>query len=85
MAEDFERLPTTMSDPASWHWPITPDDDADLMQRPRAIFCAADGAIVMRDKGGQDLAYRLMAGQVLPFRPVRVLATGTTGTFYGLA
>ena len=85
MVEDFDRLPTTKSDPASWHWPITPNDAANLPLRPRAIFCVADGTIVMRDEGGQDLSYPMTAGQYLPFRPVRILATGTTGTFYGWA
>lgn len=68
---------------------IIPDDDNDLAIRPACIFCSAGsdhfpvGTIVVRDETGVDLTYRVPAGKILRFRPVRVLATGTVGTFYG--
>lgn len=64
------------------HIQIIPNDAVDLVSPPRAIYCAAAGTIVIRDEFGVDLPYALTAGQVLPFRGVRVLATGTTGTYY---
>lgn len=64
------------------HWWIVPSDTQDLPDAPRCIFCEVAGTIVIRDEAGVDLPYTLMAGQWLPFHPVRVLATGTTGTFY---
>lgn len=66
------------------HFEIVPSDTEDMPIRPRAIFCAEDGTAVIRDEGGIDLPYPLTAGMTLAFRGVRVLATGTTGTFYGL-
>lgn len=65
------------------HWQIVPSDGADLARRPLAIYCQAPGTIVVRDEAGIDLPYAMTAGQVLPFRGIRVLATGTSGTFYG--
>lgn len=85
MADAFERLPLTASDPGVRHFQIVPSNDVDMGVRPRAIYCQTDGTIVIRDELGVDLPYNLTAGQVLPFRGVRVLATGTTGTFYGWA
>ena len=66
------------------HFLIVPNDDEDLPILPRGIWCEEDGTIVIRDETGTDLPYTLFAGQFLGMRPVRVLATGTTGTFYGL-
>lgn len=66
----------------SRHAQIVPSDAADLGERPLAIYCQASGTIVIRDEAGTDLPYAMTAGQVLPFRGVRVLATGTSGTFY---
>ncbi|WP_244435567.1 hypothetical protein [Martelella sp. AD-3] len=65
------------------HLAIVPSDTEDLPVRPRAIYCAEDGTAVIRDEDGVDLAYPMTAGTVLAFRGVRLLATGTTGTFYG--
>lgn len=65
------------------HFEIVPSDTEDMAIRPRTIFCAEDGTAVIRDEGGTDLPYQMTAGTYLPFRGVRVLATGTTGTFYG--
>lgn len=79
----FERYPVLGSDPAVRHYQIAPNNGADLPVRPRAIYCQAAGNIVIRDVDGIDLTYAMTAGQVLTMRGVRVLATGTTGTYYG--
>lgn len=76
----FANAPTSCADD---HFAITPDNDNDLPIKPMGIYCEGEGTIVVRDAGGVDLPYTMVAGQVLTLRPVRVLATGTTGTFYG--
>lgn len=65
------------------HRQIVPSDSADQNPRPLAIYCHGAGTVVIRDEAGVDLPYAMTAGQVLPFRGVRVLATGTSGTYYG--
>jgi hypothetical protein len=74
---------TDLADPAVRHHAITPNDSADLAVRPRALYCTAAGDVVVRDQAGNDITYPMLAGQVLPFRAVRVLATGTTATVVG--
>ena len=75
--------PRNITAPASRHYEVTPDDDADLERRPRALFIATDGDVAVRDEEGVDVTYSLSAGDIFPFRPVRVLATGTTATVIG--
>lgn len=83
MTDPFVGNAVGLSSPATRHFAITPDDDTDLAILPRAIFCAASGTAVLRDGGGQDITYNLTIGDVVPFRPSRVLATGTTATLVG--
>ena len=65
------------------HAAIVPSNDADLTDLPKAIYCQAAGTIVIRDEAGVDLPYAMTQGQFLPFRGTRIMATGTTGTYYG--
>lgn len=69
--------------PGERHLAITPSNTVDLTFVPRAIYCEAAGTAVLRDKFGTDISYTLVQGQVLDFRAVRVLATGTTATLRG--
>ncbi len=69
--------------PADYHFEITPSDTEPMLMRPRAIFCAEDGDAVIVDAQGTALTYSMTAGQFIPFRGVRINATGTTGTYYG--
>lgn len=85
MADEFELHPKGLTSPATKHFAIAPDDNADLPLLPRLIYCQVDGNIVIRDEAGVDLSYSMIAGDRLEFRGVRVLSTGTTGTFYGWA
>jgi hypothetical protein len=39
--------------------------------------------VAIRDEGGTDITYPLTDGQILPFRGVRILSTGTTATIVG--
>lgn len=81
--DEFEAFTKGLNSPATRHFAILPDDAADLPILPRVIFCQTEGTIVIRDSAGTDLAYAMSAGDRLDFRGVRVLSTGTTGTFYG--
>ena len=42
-----------------------------------------NAASVQIRRNGVTLPYAMTAGQILPFRGARILATGTSGTFYG--
>ncbi|MBN9335373.1 hypothetical protein [Devosia sp.] len=76
----FASTPLTVG---KHHFAVTPDDGADLPIRPRALYCAVDGNVVLTDEDGVDLTYPVVAGQVLEFSPIRVKATGTTATVIG--
>lgn len=65
------------------HFAITPDNDEDLPILPLGIYCEGEGTAALVDEAGTELSYTLVQGQELPFRFVRVKATGTTATLYG--
>ena len=81
--DEFQSFTKGLTSPATSHFVIQPDNDADLPVLPRVIYCETEGTIMIRDSAGVDLPYTMMAGDRLDFRGVRVLATGTTGTYYG--
>ncbi len=81
--DNFQHHSTGLDSPATRHFAITPSDTADVNPRPRALYCRAAGDVVIRDAAWTDLTYTLAVGDVLPFRGVRILATGTTATLYG--
>ena len=72
--------PTDSIFSADRHFAITPSNDTNLTIQPRAIRVGASGNVVLRDGAGVDVTYAVIAGEVITFRPVRVLATGTTAT-----
>ncbi len=79
----FASFADTPATAARRHFEILPNDDTDLPEMPKAVYCEEGGTIVVRDGLGVDLPYTMTAGQLLLIRPTRVLASGTTGTFYG--
>lgn len=83
MADPFSSYNPRLSSPAGRHFAITPSDSVDLAIRPRALKVLAQGNVVVRDDGGVDITYPVVAGEILPIRAVRVLATGTTATVVG--
>jgi len=83
MSDPFAGAASGLSGPATRHFSISPSDSADLVVRPRALAFQTDGNAVLRDEGGVDITYSRYAGDVLPIRAVRVLATGTTATLIG--
>ncbi|WEK48508.1 MAG: hypothetical protein P0Y66_11765 [Candidatus Kaistia colombiensis] len=83
MSDPFAGAASGLSGPATRHFAISPSDSADLAIRPRALLFQTDGNAVLRDESGTDITYGRYAGDVLPIRAVRVLATGTTATLIG--
>ena len=83
MADPFEGHSTGLTSPAVRHFLIAPSNTVNLPVRPRLIYCAAAGTIVIRDELDVDLPYTCEAGDRIEFRGVRVMATGTSGTWYG--
>ena len=81
--DEFADLQKGLTSPATKHFLIVPDDAADLPMLPRVIYCETDGTVMIRDAKGVELGYSMVSGDRLDFRGVRVLATGTSGTFYG--
>lgn len=81
--DEFSTHSPGLTTPATRHFQIVPDDNADLPIMPRAIYCQVAGDIVIQDVHGTVLTYSLEAGDQLSFRGLRVLSTGTTGIFYG--
>ena len=81
--DEFSSHTAGLTTPATRHFTILPNDNIDLAILPRVIYCQSTGNIVIRDQHGTDISYSMIAGDQLNFRGVRVLSTGTTGTFYG--
>lgn len=61
---------------------ITPDDDADLGQVPRAIYVGAGGDVAVQGQlDDEAVTFKgVPAGTTLVIAPARVLDTGTTAT-----
>ena len=81
--DEFKSLQKGLTSPATKHFVITPDNDADLAMLPRVIYCQSEGTISIRDSQGVVLPYTMSVGDRLDFRGVRVMSTGTNGTYYG--
>ncbi|ADE84839.1 spike base protein, RCAP_Rcc01079 family [Rhodobacter capsulatus] len=79
----FAKHAVSLESPAVRHYEITPSDSTDLARRPRALRVQTGGTLVLRDETGITVTYTVFAGEILPVRPVRVLATGTTATAVG--
>jgi hypothetical protein len=82
-AIDLEPIGKQIDRPADRHFAITPSDSADLPIRPRSLRILTDGNVSVRDVGGVDITYPVVAGEILPIRAVRILATGTTADLVG--
>jgi len=61
---------------------ITPGT-SNLATPPSALYVDAPGALVVRGSDSVDVTFNVVAGQILPIRPVQV-RTGTTATVIGL-
>ena len=86
MSDPFGQHQRGLDSPANRHRSITPSDTVDLAvsgERPRVLYCTVAGNVALRDDLGTTITYALIAGQILPFSPQRVMATGTTATVVG--
>lgn len=88
MADKFATVESGLTSPATRVTAITPDDSADLDEIVRAIRADAGGAITIVPVGNGDaetVTLSVAAGEIVPIRTRRVLATGTDGiTLHGL-
>lgn len=81
MADNFESATASLTSQGVQHI-LLAASGADLALRPKAIYCQSAGTITLEDESQVALPYTLAAGQVLPFRPLKVTAI-SGGTFYG--
>lgn len=84
MPDAFDNHPNSLESPFTRHFLITPDNSVNMTDRPRAIRCNVAGTAVLVDEAGTALSYTLAVGEVISGRIVRVNATGTTATLYGM-
>lgn len=67
--------------PATRAIAVTPNDAADLVKLPRALYVSGAGTLKVTCQGDTDaVTLTVPAGSFLPLRPKRVWATGTTST-----
>lgn len=78
MTDNFAGFAASLTSPGEAHYLVVPSDTQDLDPRPRALKCIGAGAVAIRDAKGTDITYPVEAGEVLEFRAVRILASGTT-------
>lgn len=79
---------STDAGPKIKHATITPNDTTYLTKDGRqngpmlynALYITGAGAIRIEDKDGTVVTYTVPANFIMPFRPYRVHATGTTAT-----
>ena len=76
----------TAESPADYGFEITPSNSVDLVRVTRAIYATGAGVIKWHNRAGDEQHAVAAAGQIIPIRARRVLATGTTATgLVGLA
>lgn len=69
------------SGPADYGFAITPDDDTDLPFITRSVLAAGAGVIKWRNGLSDDVQHTSVeAGERVPIKALRILATGTTAT-----
>jgi hypothetical protein len=87
MSEDLfpglpQSRPQERGDPLRNSFAITPDDDTDLTILTRAIYVGVGGNVTARlaDDVAEVEFVGVAAGDILPLRVKRLMATGTTAT-----
>lgn len=83
MTDPYRDHPRGLASPANRHATITPSDTDILPVVPRVLYCITNGTVALADLAGTVVSYPVVAGQILPFSPIRVMATGTTATVVG--
>lgn len=85
-ADPFASSSDNVSAPCRRWVAVTPSDTVDLPEIPKALYIGGAGDVAMigvaSPAGASAVAWRAaFAGMILPVRPRRILATGTTATF----
>jgi hypothetical protein len=86
--DNFDSALDSLIAPARNCFPITPNDTANLVSLPKALYIGSGGNLVIRAVDGtQDVTFaNLASGTILDVRALIVRATGTTaGNLVGLA
>jgi hypothetical protein len=79
--DNFARVQSTTSDPATNAVVLTPSDSTDLTNVSRALYVGTTGNIkVTMQDSGTVLFTAVPAGAVLPIRVTRVWSTTTTAS-----
>jgi hypothetical protein len=81
--DPFENNRPKLESPGEHHFTVVPSDTLDLPFRPRSLYINTAGTVRMREVDGTEVTYNVTAGQILAFRPVRIMATGTTAAVIG--
>lgn len=81
--DPFENSKAKLESPGERHFLVVPSDTVDLAVRPRSLYANTTGTVRVRDIAGVEVTYNVTAGQMLVFRAVRIMATGTTAEIIG--
>jgi hypothetical protein len=88
MADRFDTLLDSPTQPARNAFAITPDDGAEIDPLPKAVYVGTGGTIALRTiDGADDVTFKNVAsGQTLDVRARFIRATGTSAAdLIGLA
>ena len=79
--DNFSRLPSLTSDPATNAVLVSPNDSTDLANVTRAVYVGTTGnmKVTMQDSG-TVLFTGIAAGTTLPIRVTRIWSTTTTAS-----
>jgi hypothetical protein len=83
MSDAYASVFSNVSDPGERAKAVAPSDTVDLADTPKALYVGTGGDIAMigdnEPAGAAALVWRnVPAGAIVPFRPRRILLTGTT-------
>lgn len=83
MADKYSGFVSSVSDPARKAVAVVPADGADLTDVPTSLYVGSAGDLTMIGVDAPPAATgvtwkNVPAGTLLPFRPRRILATGTS-------
>ncbi len=85
MEDYYQGTFDEVDDPGTVATEIVPDDDVDLAVVPKGIYVGTGGDIAMigarQPSGSAAVIWRnIPSGALIPFRPRRILASGTTAS-----
>lgn len=78
VSDKFQKQETGLDSPAEDGFTITPDNNANLSEYPRAIYVGGAGDIVLVTKKGTELIfYGCLVGTVIPIRVKKILVNSS--------